>query len=55
MDEQQANEIIGKLDYLYINAPTKAQADEIICRLKDLAIQVSELTAVVEKFDFPGA
>jgi len=49
MDEEQANEIIAKLDYLYLNAMTKAQAEEIIQRIKEIAAELAEMRACAEK------
>lgn len=55
MDEDQTNEIIEKLDYLYVNSMTKTQADEMIQHLKNLATEVAELKSYVEKSCFPGS
>lgn len=34
--------IINKLDYLYVNAPTKEQADKIIQKLDDIATELAD-------------
>jgi uncharacterized membrane protein len=49
VNEEQADEIIAKLDHLAINAMTREQGQEIIKLLKEIATELSELHAEVSK------